>query len=220
MKKVRLELLKMNKSSHNISGIYKEILRALRNVLAGIVYIDAENNTIEVKNIHANPERAIAKIHQQDNTILPITSVSQAVTNNDDLRRRYDPMIVSEKYWDISKQRAIRILSFPPRPVNIVYEVNIWSKYVTDIDQISEQIRLYFNPSLQLHTPDNSILKAFLEEESDEGNSAAGDGTDRLIRKTLSVTVEAYIPSPKYLYTSTGQIQKFKLDHELHKICT
>jgi len=219
LSKTRNRIIDMNKARHNISNTYREILRALRNTLGSLVYVDSEGNTVPVKNIHANPERAVAKIHQQDNTILPITSVSQSVTNNDDTRRRYEPMLVSEKYWDESSQRAIRILSFPARPVNITYDINIWSKYITDLDQLSEQIRLFFNPSLQLATKNNTVIKAFLEEESDEGNMAAGDGTDRLVRRTVVISVEGYIPSPKYLYTSTGKIELFVLNPEIHKYC-
>ena len=219
LKKTRNRILSMGKPRHNISNTYRDILRALRNVLGSLIYIDAEGNTIEIKNIHANSERAVSKLYQQDNTILPITSVAQSITNNDDTRRRYEPLLVSEKYWDESKQRAIRVLSFSPRPVNIGYDINIWSKYVTDLDQISEQIRLLFNPSLQLATKDNTIIKAFLEEESDEGNFAAGDGTDRLVRRTVFISVEAYIPSPKYLYTHAGEIELFVLNTEIHKYC-
>ena len=216
-KRARTMLLKAHSPSHDITNVYEDTLRALRHVFGGLVYKDSENKVIKISNIHANPERAIAKILQQENTILPITSISQEVTEGDDMRQRYGPLLVSEKYWDKSADRAIRVLSFPPRPININYSLNVWSKYVTDIDQISEQIRLLFNPDLQLNTKDNTRVKAFLIEESNESNFGAGDGSDRLVRRLYSISVETYVNSPKYLYTSTGKIEEFVFDVDIHK---
>ena len=55
---------------------------------------------------------------------------------------------MSEKVWDEDQQRALRVISLAPRPVTGSYDINIWSKYKSDSDQLSEQIRLLFNPSM------------------------------------------------------------------------
>ena len=38
------------------------------------------------------------------------------------------------------------------------------------------------------------------------------DKQDRLIKKGLIVMIETYIPSPKFLYTSTGKISQINVD--------
>ncbi len=45
-------------------------------------------------------------------------------TESDSERMRYQS-IVSETHWDPDKRRATRVLSLPPRPINITYEVNM-----------------------------------------------------------------------------------------------
>jgi hypothetical protein len=206
---VRAEILKQTKASHNISGVYRETLRSMLTSFADLVYIDSENKQIDVPCIHANAERAVAKIVQEDSIILPITSVAQTTTDNDVNRDRYESLLVHEKIWDDSKQRAIRVLSLAPRAVNIKYQVNIFGKYLSDVDQIMEQIRLKFNPEMEVPTPFSTMTRALIDSEENAGQLDVGDKQDRIIKKTLSITVRTYIPNPKFLFTSTGKIEKY-----------
>lgn len=206
---VRAEILKQTKASHNISGVYRETLRSMLTSFADLVYIDSENKQIDVPCIHANAERAVAKIVQEDSIILPITSVAQTTTDNDVNRDRYESLLVHEKIWDDSKQRAIRVLSLAPRAVNIKYQVNIFGKYLSDVDQIMEQIRLKFNPEMEVPTPFSTMTRALIDSEENAGQLDVGDKQDRIVKKTLSITVRTYIPNPKFLFTSTGKIEKY-----------
>jgi hypothetical protein len=206
---VRAEILKQTKASHNISGVYRETLRSMLTSFADLVYIDSEKKQIDVPCIHANAERAVAKIVQEDSIILPITSVAQTTTDNDVNRDRYESLLVHEKIWDDSKQRAIRVLSLAPRAVNIKYQVNIFGKYLSDVDQIMEQIRLKFNPEMEVPTPFSTMTRALIDSEENAGQLDVGDKQDRIIKKTLSITVRTYIPNPKFLFTSTGKIEKY-----------
>jgi hypothetical protein len=43
--------------------------------LGNLAYIDSELNVVRVKCVHANPERTIAKLKQENNIILPIISI-------------------------------------------------------------------------------------------------------------------------------------------------
>jgi hypothetical protein len=43
---------------------------------------------------------------------------------------------------------------------------------------------------------------------------SAGDQKDRVIRKMVIVTAEAYLTNPKYLITSTGEIERMGIDFE------
>lgn len=206
---IKKRVFEMTKQKHNISFLYRESLRSMINCFNEIGYYDSEDKFVEVKCIHANAERAIAKITQEDNIILPIISIAQTISENDTNRQKYESVLVHEKYWDEKKNRAIRIVSLSPRAVNIKYQLNIWCKYLADMDQILEQIRLMFNPELIVPTSFSTLSKAYLDSEEIVGGSTARDKEDRVLQKTLSIMLRTYIPSPKFLITSTGMIEEF-----------
>ena len=210
--KIRELIADKMKTQNEVSNIYKELLRAMISSFNNVNYIDSENKVVNIKCIHANAERAVAKLKQENNIILPILSISQTVSDNDDRRRRQSSLLVHEKYWDAEKNRAFRVLSFAPRPVNIKYQIHIWTKYMADMDEILEQIRLKFNPEMLVPTAYSTLTKGYIDSEEDVGEVTAGDKEARVLKKTISVTVRTYIPSPKFLYTSTGKIEKFKVE--------
>ena len=215
--KVKGKLLEMNRKQNNISFIYKETLRAMIYIMGNFYYLDSENRVVKVKAMHANPERAVAKIRELTNMILPIITVSQTTTDNNKDRQKYSSHLIHDQYWDEDKQRAVRILSFCDRAVDINYKINIWAKYREDMDQILEQIRLMFNPTTEIPTMHSTQTKGLLVSESDISDVAPADGTDRLVRKEIVIKVETYIPSPRYLITSTGEIEKFNTEAALYK---
>jgi len=214
---MRTKILEMNRSQNYISHIYKDTLRAIIHLMGEFSYLNSENGVVRIKSMHANPERAVAKIKQLSNVILPIITVSQTITDNDPNRQRYSSNLISESYWDDNKQKAIRVLSFVPRPLNILYQINVWTKYKEDMDQILEQIRLLFNPAMEIVTPLIDTTKGFLQEERNISEVAVGDGSDRVVRKELIVKVETYVPSPKYRITSTGEIISLNTEVEIYK---
>lgn len=197
------------------SKIYKESLRELRNIFGSIHYIKADNSTIKVKCITGNPERAIAKQKKEDGIILPLLSVTEISTDSSDERNRYSPMLVHEKAWNEKKQRAERVLSLSPRPINITYQLNIWTEYKEDMDQIRSAIFLMFNPHLEIQTSESDIAKVYIESEEDASTLTAADQEDRILKKALVVRLETYISSPKFLFTSSGKIESFHLQAEL-----
>lgn len=214
---VRKRIFEMTQAKHNISFIYKESLRAMIASFNDIGYINSEEEFINVKCIFANPERAIAKIHQENNIILPLISISQTISENDDQRRRYESVLVHEKFWDQNKNKAIRILSLSPRPVNIKYQLNVWCKYISDMDQILEQIRLKFNPEMNVPTEYSTLAKAYLDSEESTGSITSNDKEDRIIQRTINIILRTYIPSPRFLVTSTGEIVEFKSEVTISK---
>ena len=212
---VRKELFRLTNAESNISHTYRETLRTMIASFNDVGYIDSEDKFKNILCIHANAERAIAKLKQDNNIILPILSISQTISENDTKRRRYESLIVSEKGWDNDKNRAFRIVSLAPRPVTIKYGLNIWAKYNADMDQILEQVRLKFNPAMEVPTSQGTITKAYIESEDNDGSLTAGDKEDRVIQKLINITVETYIPNPKFLITSTGRLEKAKLQVDL-----
>ena len=191
---------------------YKEILRYLIAKFGTFVVLDSQNKLINVKCIHARPERAIAKMTQTTNIILPTCSVAQIAIQEAENRRRIHSMLMHETGWDEKKQRAVRILRFADRPVTLTYSLNFWAKYISHIDQLSEQVRLMFNPTLSINTPLESGTPAFLERESDDSKVVLSDREDRIIRKSFNIRIETYIKSPRFLVTSTGKITVLNSD--------
>ena len=173
------------KSYQKIPLFYKDSLRFFISKFNELVYINSEEKVIPIKCVHANAERTIAKLKQENNIILPIVSISQSSSDNDDMRRRSEPSVINESWWSDEKKRAFRVISLAPRAVNIEYSINIWAKYKSNLDQIIEQIRLLFNPHLIVETKYSNTSHAFITQESDNSNLDVGDRQDRVIRRSF-----------------------------------
>jgi len=205
-------LSQMDKKSVIPLNGYKEIVRFLINEFNDLPYLNDELETVRVKCRYGNPERTIAKLNQANTLILPIITVSQNSIIESSNRQRYFPVVMHTTYWNKDKQKAERIISLCDRPVTILYNINVWAKYMEDMDQLSQQIRLRFNPSIQLNTKFSADSKVFLTSETNNFSFSLGDREDRIIRKSFTASVETYIRSPKYLISSTGQIEEFNLE--------
>jgi len=201
---------------NNIPMFYREALRFMISKLGTLAYIDSETNLVDVKCVHANPERTIAKLKQENNIILPIMSINQNSSSNADTRRRYFPNIVQESFWSEEKKRAFRVISLAPRAVDIEYGINIWAKYKANLDQIVEQIRLMFNPHLVIKNSYTNVAQAFIEQESDNSTFETSDRQDRIIRRTFTIKLEGYIPNPRFLVTSTGEVEQFNSEATIY----
>lgn len=212
---VRKKIFRMSRAKQNISFVYRESLRSMMASFNDIVYLNEEGAAVDVKVIHANQERAVAKITQEDNIILPIMSIAQTTSVDDPKRMRSENLLVHEVVRDTQKNRYVRVLSMAPRAVNIQYEINIWSKYRSDLDQILEQIRLKFNPEMEVPTSYSTLAKAQLGQETVPNAIVAPDKEDRLVQRTLEILLRTYIPSPKYIVTNTGKIEEFNAEFYL-----
>lgn len=188
--------------------VYKEVLRSLIATFNNFYYVNGNDELVKIKAIHSAPERAVAKKFQEDNIVLPILTVHQIGAANDVEKRRYDNILIQKSTWDADKQRAQRVIATADVPVKLTFSVNLWTKYMEDLDQVSQNIRMKFNPSLTVSTEFTSSLKVFLQEETSNVTIEAGDREDRILRKSFSVQTEFFIPSPRFLVTSTGRIEK------------
>lgn len=199
----------LKKANPPVSEIYRELLRSLLNIFNQFSYLDSEGKVRPVKCVHGNPERVVAKMHQEDNIILPIISIFQPFSENADKRRKFYSTVVTETVWDPISRRAQRVVSLVPRAIDIEYVVNLWGEYKSDIDQLTEQIYYQFNPTIAVETPFSELTQAFIDRETDESSVNVGDREDRVLKKSFVVKVQTYIPSPKFLFTNTGRIEKF-----------
>ena len=138
-------------------------------------------------------------------------SISQTTSSDDINRGRYNSIVLQEKHFDIKKQRWIRLVSLPPKPIKITYTLSIFSKYRADLDQLLEQVRFAFNPVLEIPTKLSSVSKAMITNEQDVGDADVSDKQDRVLKKSLTLELETWVPSPKYMLTNTGEIEAFNL---------
>ena len=188
--------------------VYKEVLRALISSFSNLYYVEGTDKLQKIKAMHSAPERAVAKKFQENNIVLPVITIHQLGAKSDDAKRRYDNVLIQSTKWDDDTQRAERVIATADVPVSLTFSVNLWVKYMEDLDQISQNIRMKFNPSFDVQTPFTNSLKVFLDDESNNNNITVGDREDRLLRKSFSITTELYIPSPRFKVTSTGRIEK------------
>lgn len=199
----------------HIQFLYKDTLRFLINKFSNLTYFDGNNGSVNIKCYHANAERAIAVLFNDANVVLPVITVSENSTSTFEKKQRYAPVLIDQKYWHPKIQRAIRIISLPPRPISISYSLNIWSFYKNDLDQIREMIFSMFNPDLNITVGKTFSIKAFIESEEDDSEVKVSDKEDRVLQKSINLTVETAIPAPSFLYTSTGKIERLNFELEI-----
>lgn len=193
-----------------IDNVYKESLRSMLHIFGNMYYLDGNGNRIKVNCSHGNPERIAGRLKADNTLILPMITIVETQTDTDPERMRYQN-IISETEWDPQERRAKRVLSLPPRPIKITYEVNIWSKYKADMDMLRSNIFSLFSPDINIETQYSVYNKAFINSEREVGSVTATDTGDRILQKAISVTLETYIPTPKFLFTSTGEVKEFSV---------
>ena len=54
------------------------------------------------------------------------------------------------------------------------------------------------------------LAQAYITQETDTSTLETSDKQERILRRSFGVRLEAYIPNPKFLVTSTGEIEEFK----------
>lgn len=194
-----------------IDNVYKESLRQMIATFGNLYYIDGNGNRIRVDCTHGNSERIVASLKSENNLVLPFITVAETDAARDKDRERYSPLLMHGVYWDNERRRALRILSLAPRAINITYEINIWCKYKADLDMLRSGIFSLFNPELLVPTNYSKDNRAFIERERSVGAVIATDTKDRILQKTIEVTLETYIPSPKFMFTNTGEIEEFNI---------
>lgn len=209
------EYLKQNK---HIPFIYRDTLKSLIEKLESITHITAENKVEKISKVFANQERAVAALNKGETLKLPIISVSQTTSSYDKERARPNVKLLYSTLRNKSQNRSYRVIYAAPHAVKIEYTLHIWTKYMSDMDQILEQIRIMFNPSITVSTGDKKIdFLCFIGEESDLSTREAKSQEDREIKKSIEITVDGYIPSPRFLITSTGRIELIGTDFDIEQ---
>tara|TARA_R100000458_G_scaffold2536_3_gene2072 strand:+ start:2537 stop:3280 length:744 start_codon:yes stop_codon:yes gene_type:complete len=197
------------------SDFYREYTKFILEKMKTVNIVDSENKPVEPTAFFANPERAIAKIKEDRNLTLPVITISIDDIDEDVDRRRTSSNIEIDTIWDRKERRARRVISKASKPINLSFTINVWAKYREDLNQIVENILIMFNPSLDFKTKNSTNTKAFIEQVTDTSVANVSDREDRIIRKMIVLTAEAYLPNPKYLITNTGEIEFLGTDVQI-----
>lgn len=212
---VRKSIQALELNSQTNSDFYREYVQFLIRKMGTMTVLDSEGKEQKIESFFANPERAVAKMKEDRNLVLPVVTVSIDDIDDDVDRRRNANVIEMQTYWDKKSQRAIRIVSVAPKAVKVAFLINFWAKYTEDINQMMESLQLMFNPALDIKTKFSNTVKAFISQVSNASITSLGDREDRVLKKAIQISVETYIPNRRYMYTSTGQIEKISAEFDI-----
>ena len=204
---IRREILELEKRNIQPSDFYREYTQFLIRKFSTLKVVDEEKKVRTIKAFYANPERAIAKLKEDRNIILPVASIAFDRIEDDRVRRRTDTTFQSEVNWNKQTRRATRVVSLPPKAVLLSYILHVYTKYTEDMSQLIEQVELMFNPALDVKTSFSDSIKAYLGDITDATSLQVNDRQDRIIRRQIMINIETYVPTRKYMVTSTGEIE-------------
>lgn len=194
------------------TNIIKSLMEGFSELFNKSLYIlDAENKSLKVHSYNSFVDRQLTSKVNQRSFTLPSIYVEHEKTSVNISRRRYESLVIKDKVWDENEQRAKRTIRLVPVAVDVTFNLNIWSKYANDLDQILEQIYLLFNPATEITIDGATGFKARIIGE-DEESYAANFGEDRVLQKKVIINVEGYIPYPEMLITNTGKIEQFNTE--------
>lgn len=165
-------------------------------------------DTFEVPLKFAPKSKAWYWIYEKkDDEMLPmmsseITSIEYAAERQGNKLRN----IVKSR--DVSQGTLEKFLN--PVPYNIGFQLNLWSKYMIDVDQILEQILPYFSPNIFMRINMSQLdasfdVKVLLNSTSPDLNSEYQDEDRRIILWSLDFTIQTYLFKP---VSSSGLIEK------------
>ena len=210
---IRKAIYELEKGTHSQTNFYREITKYLIEKVSTLKITDEEGKTkADIPTFFANPERAVAKLKEQRNLTLPVISVSIDDIEEDVDRRRTDSIVETQKAWDKTAQRAVRVVSLAAKPVKVTFMVNFWAKYIEDINQMVEEFQLFFNPGMPIRTSKSNTTLSYISQVADNSTLQIGDREDRVIKKSIMVALDTYIPNKTFQLTNTGELLDVSLD--------
>lgn len=147
-------------------------------------------------------EVTTARLADNETLILPRISVTRLDYTNDPMR--YNFTRIRRLGWDTTLvERAMRGAAFPV-PVTIMYQVDLWTRFVKDMNLWAQKIMfdfasqyIYLNIALDA-VWGTKMFPLFLEGGiSDNSDLEPGEG-DRVIRRTFSLRADAWIFDQAY----------------------
>lgn len=169
--------------------------------------------TVPIK--FAPKERAYYYIFEQhQDEMLPMMSVTLNSVNfaSERMGNRYKTLTKSTSADSGTVQRFLN-----PVPYDLGFTVFAWTKYMTDIDQILEQVLPYFAPHIfiRVHIPELNFYfdtKVIFNGATPDIATDMSEEERRVIRYSLDFTVQAYLFTP---VEDKGLIRKIFINYYL-----
>jgi hypothetical protein len=206
-----LEALEATSSFHK-PDFYRSFTKRLREIFGSLKVLKGDDSIRDVEIIYANPERAVAKIMEGKTTKLPLLSLQFEGVEVDTARRKPMEALVERRFWIPDQQRAIRYMALAPVAANLSFALNIWGKYVEEVNQLTEQVILKFRPNLPVEIREGESFQAYIKDVSEASNLEAGDRQDRIVKRQVRFEVQSYIPSKVFRFTNTGEIMSMNYE--------
>ena len=203
-----------NKNFRSLS-FYRDTSKELLGLFSDAQILGEDLEIASVPVFYANPERAIAKLFKTRNLTLPVITLAISDTEQATDRRRPNYDI---EYWtvkDHKRNRFTRVASLAPVAVNVSYQLHLWTRYVEDMNQLLEYVMQKFRPHLRVETDFMINACAFITAVGDNSTLTVGDRQDRIIRKTITFSVETYMPTRQYMIQSNGEIKEMNYETTL-----
>tara|TARA_R110002012_G_scaffold60510_1_gene158379 strand:+ start:423 stop:1259 length:837 start_codon:yes stop_codon:yes gene_type:complete len=209
---IKKQLFERENKNFKSLEFYRATSKELLGLLSTGQILGTDNKIAKVETFYANYERAIAMLFKTRNLTLPLMTLAISDTKEDPDRRRPDFDI---EYWTVHNKetrRHTRVASLAPKAVKISYTLNLWTRYVEDMNQLLEYVMQLFRPHLRVETNFMTNACAFITAVSDNSTLDAPDRKDRVIRKTVTFEVETYMPTRQYQIQSNGDITDMKYE--------
>lgn len=215
---IRDEILALeDTTTYQKADFYRHFTRRVKELFSDLQVLKGDDTIRKVDIIYANPERAIAKIMEGKSTQLPLLSLQLDGIDVALDRRKPMEALVEKKFWIPDQQRAIRYMALAPVAVNLSFAVNVWGKYVEEVNQLTEQIILLFRPNLPVDIRPDEVYQAFLQDVSDSFQVDVGDRQDRVLKRVVRFNIESYVPGNVYKFTNTGEIVSMSYEFYLEE---
>ena len=216
--RIREELEALTQTAtYQPADFYKDFTRRLKEMFSNFKVLKGDETIRTVDIIYANPERAIAKIKETNNTTLPMLSLQFEDIELANDRRKPAEAVVEKRFWDSNLQRAIRYMALAPAASNLSFAVNIWGKYMDEVNQLTEQLLLLFRPNLNIEIRPGEAYQGFILDVSDASNLTARDREDRIVKRTVRFQVQSYIPGYVFRFTNTSEIKTMNYQEYLEE---
>jgi len=174
---IRREILKLEESStYQKADFYRSFAKKLQLLFGDFQVVKGDDELRDVEIIYANPERAVAKIWEGKTTNLPLLSL------------QFDG------------------IELAPVASKLVFAINIWGKYIEEVNQLTEQILLKFRPNFPIELNPEETYQSYVRDISEASDFTPADRQDRVIKRIVRFEVDSYIPSKVYKFTNTCEL--------------
>jgi T4-like virus Myoviridae tail sheath stabiliser len=188
---------------------------AMIDMFKGIVVIDEKGTEFPVPIIWATQERAVQAILQPnvrkdatqvtDRLVLPMLAIYQTDLAYNQQRYVYHEALNYFRGKDGKPQSTIReryncdtVLGYSVGiPIDLSYQLTIWTAYIEDMNEILEQILLKFSPVAYIRVQGvwwEVMVK--LTSIANNIDMEPGNQAIRIIKYQLNMTAETYLPQP------------------------